>query len=321
MQQLLQSEVIMLGSIFICVTLLVVAVAMMFQRDPAARRMKVFAQSSNDSNAVVSADAPLFFDAEMPKFLRIVEPLQRRLVKSDPKQVSEARQRLIEAGYYRRNAVEIYYAIRIMLGIASAGFAALYLFIVPLAMDSNVMLLSVVGGAAFGYYFPALALTAKIDGRRRKFKLGMPDALDMMLVGVEAGLSLAASMKHIVSEFAQAHPIVSEQFQIVSLEFQAGRSRAEALQNLATRMQLPETRMLASMIVQSETLGTSMAQTLQVMADELRMQRMLDAEKRAAELPVKMAIPLVLFFFPALMAVALVPAMINSLTFFAGINS
>ena len=136
-----------------------------------------------------------------------------------------------------------------------------------------------------------------------------------------ANMSLNASMKHVVKELALSHPIIAEQFQIVTLEFQAGRSRSEALTALSKRMDIPVTRTLASMIVQSESLGTSLSQTLQVMAQELRTQRMLDAEKRAAELPVKMSVPLVLFIFPALMAVAMVPAVLSTLTFFAELSN
>jgi tight adherence protein C len=178
----------------------------------------------------------------------------------------------------------------------------------------------VLGLIAFGFYAPILVVQSRIDRRREKFRLGMPDALDMMLVGVEAGLSLNASIKHIVKEFSTVHPVVSEQFQILTLEFQAGRSRADAMNGLARRMKLPMTKTLASMIVQAETLGVSMAQTLQVLAQEMRTQRMLDAEKQAAELPVKMTIPLVLCIFPSLMAVAMVPAMIGILNFFAGLK-
>src|SRR5262249_37238373 len=156
----------------------------------------------------------------------------------------------------------------------------------PVQLDMQMKMLLVLGLVAFGFYAPVLIVQSRIDRRRESFRMGMPDALDMMLVGVEAGLSLNAAIKHIVKEFASVHPVVSEQFQTLTLEFQAGRSRSDAMNGLARRMKLPMTKTLASMIVQAETLGVSMAQTLQVLAQEMRTQRMLEAEKRAAELPV-----------------------------------
>lgn len=317
MTSLLESELVTLTLVFGSILLLGIGIIGVLNRDAAAGRMKDIKMGAEPKSSKSNASLSLMYEDDRPKALRLLEPLQRKLTQSDPKQVTAARQRLIEAGYYRRSAVEIYFTSRLVLGVGFALASIVYLFILSPGSAGLTKLFWVVGAAAAGYYLPALFVSMRINQRQEAFRLGMPDALDMMLVGVEAGLSLSASMKHIVKEFAEAHPIISEQFQIVSLEFQAGRSRAEALTGLASRMNLPVTRTLASMIVQAESLGTSMSQTLRVMAQELRTQRMLDAEKRAAELPVKMSLPLVLCIFPALMAVALVPAMLSTLSFFA----
>ena len=322
MTNILANETLILIVTFAAILTMGFAVVSVLRRDAGAARIQSVSRGTRSKPVDDNADQiSLVYDDVRPAILKMIEPLQRKLAQSDPKQVTAARARLIEAGYYRKTAVETYFASRIILGIGFAVAVAAYLLISPPSVSQTMKLFAVVAAAALGYYLPALFVTARIDGRRRAFKLGMPDALDMMLVGVEAGLSLNASMKHIVKEFATAHPIISEQFQIVTLEFQAGRSRAEALTSLSKRMNIPVTRTLASMIVQSEQLGTSMGRTLNVMAQELRMQRMLDAEKRAAELPVKMSVPLVLFIFPALMAVALVPAMINILNFFGELSN
>lgn len=314
MTDLLQNELVVLVLVFGSILMLGIGIVGILKRDAAASRMQ---NVRMETKPAAGSPLSLLYEDDRPKALRMIEPLQRKLTQSDPKQVTAARQRLIEAGLYRRSAVETYFTARLVLGVGLALAAIVYLFWLSPGMAGLTKLFWVVAATALGYYLPALLVTIRINQRQEAFKLGMPDALDMMLVGVEAGLSLSASMKHIVKEFAHAHPIISEQFQIVTLEFQAGRSRSEALTGLANRMNLPVTRTLASMIVQAESLGTSMSQTLRVMAQELRTQRMLDAEKRAAELPVKMSVPLVLCIFPALMAVALVPAMLSTLSFFA----
>jgi tight adherence protein C len=297
-----------------------VGVAGLFTRSNGERRMQSVRHADSQNVAEVSPTLSLFYEDDRSDALRLLEPLQKLLAQSDPNQVTAARQRLLEAGFYRPSIVETYFTARVILGIALPALCAVIVFTLIPGWSFLTKLFVILASAALGYYLPAVFVSLRIVDRQKKFKLGMPDALDMMLVGVEAGLSLSAALKYVVREFAHVHPVVAEQFQIVSLEFQAGRSRSEALNALSKRMNIPVTRMLASMITQSEQLGTSMAQTLQVMAQELRMQRMLDAEKVASELPVKMSVPLVLFIFPALMAIALVPAILGILSFFSELN-
>lgn len=317
MDQLLANQTVIISSIIFAIALAAYGVYELLGRDPAARRFR----GATGAGAAQGESVSLTYSDHRSKALRLVEPFQKAIAQSDPKQVSVARGRLIEAGFYRPSAVEVFFSLRVVLGIGGAVGAGLYQYFLLPSLSGNGALFMVVAAAALGYYLPSLVVSSRISERRRAFKLGMPDALDMLLVGVEAGLSMPASMQHIIDEFSDTHPIIAEQFQIVTLEFRAGKSRGDALAGLAKRMKLQETRTLASMIEQAETLGASLAQTLRVMADELRTQRMLEAEKAAAELPVKMAVPLVCCIFPALMAVALVPAMITTLNFFADIGS
>jgi tight adherence protein C len=322
METLLANPIAISSLVFLTFILAGLGIAGLITRgDHAVSRMREIGRAGTVATEADDAQAfSLTYEDSRPAALRMLEPLQKKLAQSDPKQVSAARQRLVEAGYYRPSAVETYFTLRVILGLALPLVAIIATFTLYASWPMLQKLLAILGASAAGYYLPAMAVSARITDRQNKFKLGMPDALDMMLIGVEAGLSLSASMKHVVKEFAHVHPIVAEQFQIVSLEFQAGRSRTEALNGLARRMNIPVTRTLATMIAQSEQLGTSMSQTLQVMAQELRMQRMLDAEKTASELPVKMSVPLVLCIFPALMAIALVPAILGVLSFFKGLG-
>ena len=317
MLELLSSE----GAILTCVFLSVALVAYLgisrLQSDPAERRFKQV--SKEQANSQAEAKSIVYAEFESP-MLKLLEPLQKAIAQSDPRQVGIARKRLIEAGFYRSEAVDIYFTSRLLLGIGLAIGAGIFaFFFAPKWSDLHRMFV-ILGAASFGYYFPMLYVHSRLEERKKAFRLGMPDALDMMLVGIEGGLSLQAAMRHVCERFADTHPIVAEQFQTVTMEFRAGRSRGDALRALADRMDVPETQTLASMIIQSEALGTSLSQTLRVIADEMRMTRMLRAEKLAAELPVKMSVPLVTCIFPATMAVALVPALLGTLTFFGSIT-
>ena len=315
MTELLANEYLVLGCIFAAVVLAVIGVAGALQPDRASHRFKGRMGTGQADDGRVS----LVYQEKRSAFLTLIEPFQKAIAQSDPAQVSAARKRLIEAGYYRPRALEPYFTLRVVIGILLPVAAALFLYFASPGIRGLQGIFVVVLAAAVGYYFPPFMITSRIGERRKAFRLGLPDALDMLLVGVEAGLSLPAALEHVVKQFADTHPLVSEQFQVVLLEFRAGKSRADALHRLSTRMNMPETRTLASMVVQAESLGTSMAQTLRVMADELRIKRMLEAEKKASELPVKMAVPLVCLIFPSLMAVALVPALLAVFSVFGNL--
>jgi len=302
-------ETVILFSVFAAVVLTVVGAFGLAQRDPALKRIASATRQSPTTGSV-------FYQKKSTRLLDMLEPIQKQLAQGDAKQVGLVKSRLVQAGYYQPSSVEIYYTIRVVLAVGLAAVAAFsVLFLLPV-VGANSALLLIIGGAAIGYYAPALVLSLRISDRQRAFRLGMPDAMDMILVGVEAGLSLPASITHLCDEVADAHPIIAEQFHIITLEFQAGRSRPDALASLAKRMNVQEARTFATMISQSETLGTSLATTLRVLADEMRRDRMLKAETRAAELPVKMAIPLVLCIFPALFSVIMSPLVIRLLRTF-----
>lgn len=310
------TETLVLAAVFITVVFGVVGASGLLRRDPALRRI-----SGAGAPASGEASGSIFYEQKNSKFLDLLAPIQKQFAQSDAKQVGVVKARLIQAGYYNPSSVEYYYSIRVALALALAGAAILaLLFALPAAGANNALIL-VLGGAAIGYYAPALFLALKVKNRQTAFRNGMPDAMDMILVGVEAGLSLPASIQHLCEEFGDAHPVIAEQFRIVTLEFQAGKSRSDALASLAKRMDVAEARVFSTMIAQAETLGTSLATTLRVLADEMRRDRMLTAERKAAELPVRMAVPLVMLIFPALFSVIMTPLAIRIFRALAGVVS
>jgi len=220
------------------------------------------------------------------------------------------RAKLVQGGFYADHAVETFFAIRVVtaLGFGLLGIAAVFFLRTPGALTSLLVILSAV---ALGLFLPNFLLRQRIAARRQAMRFGLPDAVDLMVVCMEAGGTLSSAMQRVESEFRDLHPVISEQLGIVLAEIRAGSSRSDALTRLADRAGSEEISALVTMLVQSEALGASVALTLRVFAEQTRQSRYLDAERRAAELPVKLAIPLVLFIFPALMTVIFTPLIIR----------
>jgi tight adherence protein C len=222
------------------------------------------------------------------------------------------RMTLVQAGFYADHAVEGFFAIRV---VTALGFGLLALLGVLLLHSPSAAIgyVVVLGALGVGLYLPNLLLRHRIATRRRALRIGLPDAVDLMVVCLEAGGTLSSAMQRVASEFRELHPVISEHLGIVLGEMQAGSSRADALGRLADRAGAEEISALVTMLVQSDALGASVAQTMRVFAEQSRAARYLDAERRASELPVKIAFPLVLFIFPALMTVIFTPLIIRIL--------
>lgn len=166
------------------------------------------------------------------------------------------------------------------------------------------------GAAAAGLYIPALFIQAKADRRQREIINAFPDALDLMLVCVEAGLGLEAAFDRVGMEMTTSHPLLAEQFGAVVLELRAGRSREDALRRMAERAGADEIRAFATLLIQSTKLGSSVAQTLRVYASEMRERRRMRAEEKAHRLPVLLSVPLVACMLPVMVGVLMLPATI-----------
>jgi tight adherence protein C len=165
--------------------------------------------------------------------------------------------------------------------------------------------------ALVGLYLPNLILSAKADRRKQQLVNAFPDALDLMLVCVEAGLGLEAAFSKVGSEMTRSHPLMAKMLATLVLELRAGRSREDALRRMAERVQVDEIRAFATLLIQSSKLGSSIGQTLRVYATEMREQRRMRAEEKAHRLPVLLSIPLVAFLLPVMIGVLMLPAMIR----------
>lgn len=241
----------------------------------------------------------------------IIARYAMRLMNSDKEAQTKYSQRMIQAGYYEKSAIGVYYAWRIMLALAlPSGFLMISPLVLP-NVQITTLLWSALTLSLVGFLLPHLFVVRRIFLRQRAVREGFPDALDLLLVCVEAGLGLDAAINRVGAEIATAHPILSEQFELTALELRAGKSRADALRTLSDRVGIIELAAFVTLLNQSDALGTSIAEALRVHADEMRVNRMLRAEEKAHKLPVKLSIPLVFMVLPALMIVILAPAVID----------
>lgn len=226
----------------------------------------------------------------------------------DPTQVSALRAKLARAGFTGREAVAYYLGARsILLVIATVAT----LMLVPMALTRTggvgVLLIAAffAGAAILG---PDQVLRSRQTAREREYRDGFPDLLDLLVASVQAGLSLDAAVSRITEELVSRYPNLAEQLHQMTLEFRAGQARRDAWSRLADRLGIDEARAFATMLRQAEEMGTSLGETLSVFSDDMRQKRMLRAEEKALALPAKMMIPLILFIFPCLIGVLMLPA-------------
>jgi len=231
-----------------------------------------------------------------------LDPLSKALPLS-PAEVSKARGWLIQAGYRDARHVSMYVGSRILFALL--GF---FIVIAISGFDSLSLLIGVTG---LGFMLPRFILKRMITERQHRIKVGLPDALDLTVICVEAGLALDQAMMRVGEDLRHAHPELSNEFHLVNLEMRAGKPRVEALQNLAARTGADDIRQLVATLVQTDRFGTSVAQALRVHSDSLRTERRQRAEEQAAKTSIKMIIPLVLFILPSILIVTLGPAIIQ----------
>ncbi len=204
------------------------------------------------------------------------------------------RRKLIQAGIYASDAPRTLVAARLVLLIIGSGTASL----VALAMSTD-MFMTVAFGGIIGYFAPMFWLRTKIKANHKALERGLPDGLDLMVVCVEAGLTVDAAMQRVGDELALAHPVFARELSICHMETQIGLPRSQALRNLGDRTGFAPLQGLTAMLVQADRFGTSIAMALRVQAESLRAKRQHRAEEAAAKASVKLTFPLVLFIFPA----------------------
>lgn len=220
---------------------------------------------------------------------------------------SALRRGLGHAGIYAPSAPRVIIGFKVIL-LAVGGIGG---YAAGTALHNPMLGVSL--GALLGYLAPTLWLKAQVRDNQRALNLGLPDALDLLVVCVEAGLTVDAALQRVGQELTLAHPRLSRELAIAHMETRVGLSRADALRNLGSRTSNSELQGLASMLVQAERFGTSIAQALRIHAESMRVKRQHEAEERAAKASVKLSFPLVLFIFPATFIVLAGPTVLQLL--------
>jgi tight adherence protein C len=243
---------------------------------------------------------------EGPRFVVIKEAVKTLGSKMpvSPSEMGKVRLRLVQAGFRGSEAMPFFYGIR--MGLAIVVFLVLS---TPILFKPSVNL--GLAGALLGYVLPGMVLARLAKRRQKKIQLALADALDLLVVSVEAGLGLDQALLRVSDELALAYPDLSEELKLVNIELRAGRARTEALRNLADRTGLEDISSLTTMLIQTDKFGTSVAQSLRVHCETLRTKRRQRAEEAAAKTGVKMVFPLVFCVFPAVWVVTIGPAAIK----------
>ncbi len=225
--------------------------------------------------------------------------------------VTEADPRLVMAGFRLPDAVSALRAAKIIMILALEAliyFTGFY--------QNNPVVLTLVAAAA-GFILPDMWISRRIKARQQTLRLSLPDALDLLVICMEAGLGLDQALLYVGQELRLAHPELCEEFDMVNAEMHVGKTRIDALRSLATRTGVEDLQALVATLVQTDRFGTSVAQSLRIHSDDLRVKRRQRAEEMAAKTTVKMVFPLVLFIFPALFVVILGPAVITMMQTFS----
>jgi tight adherence protein C len=218
---------------------------------------------------------------------------------------TNAARQLTLAGYRQSYHVEIFYALRLLLSAVTAVLISLF-------VHENVVFWFI-AGTVFAYYAPDLVVSRLIRKRRERVRMGLPDALDLLAICMEAGLGLDQALMRVGAELASTHPDLSDEFNLISLEQRAGTPRIEAWRHMAERTKLETITAFVSMLVQTDKFGTPISKALAAFSDSLRTQRRQKVEELAAKTTIKMVFPLVFFIFPSMFIVLLAPAFISIL--------
>jgi tight adherence protein C len=280
------------------------------ERREVRRRLTGGSTASFDDEGIVAGAGLRVHDAR-GAWIALVGAIEKAGVPLVDTKDATLRSRLVSAGYTQEHAPRVYSLVRLItvIGFPVAAIGLMW----SSGSSPSVTKIYLVGmiAALLGLYLPSVWLRAKADRRQRDIINGFPDALDLMLVCVEAGLGLEAAFSRVGMEMTRSHPLLAEQLGSVVLELRAGRSQEDALRRMADRAGTDEIRAFTTLLIQSNKLGSSIAQTLRTYASEMRERRRMRAEEKAHRLPVLLSVPLVCCMLPVMIGVLMLPAVIR----------
>ncbi|MGQ7829476.1 type II secretion system F family protein [Altererythrobacter sp. Z27] len=290
----------------------IVAAVVLFISSATSRRMRVSRElAALGGEGGATSSETLTRQRTEGAWARIVNRVESAGLNLSDTAETEITKQLRAAGFISPSAPRIYTLVRlIMLFVLPGLFVGLSL----LKAEPPSLLTLYLGAmtlAALGIYLPNIFIRAKAEGRRKEILNGFPDCLDLMLVCIEAGLGLEATLDRVGREMANTHPLISQMLSETTLLMRAGASREDSLRKLGENASVDEIRSFATLLIQSDKLGTSLSTTLRVYSAEMRESRRLRAEEKAHRLPVLLSIPLVAFMLPTMIGVIILPAVVS----------
>ena len=242
---------------------------------------------------------------------RMAAPVARLATPEADEEITRFRAKFMNAGIRSRSAPMYFFALKVVLALSLPLLTWLGVQFGTLRMEGQTVMFLVVSAAGLGYYLPNMVLGSMAARRQRDLFEAFPDAIDLMVVCIEAGLSLDMALQRAAQEIGLRSPALADELQLVGIELRIGSTRERALRNLAARTGVDEISMFVSMILQADRFGTSVADSMRVHAEDSRTRRQYRAEEAASKVPTKLLFPLLLTIFPAIMLVLVGPAVIG----------
>jgi tight adherence protein C len=298
-------------STFVCTAFAVMAVYWLMFRPASATavRLRELDDQSGAGTAIFE-DSPVMKLAE-----RITAPIDR-LVPPSAADAKKLQKKLMMAGYRSAHATSIYRVLQLVSMFALPGaILLLWIYLARPMMEASIAILF---AFAAGFLLPKFILNRLVASRQLRITWGLADALDLMVITMEAGLGLNAAMLKVCEELKDVHPDISKEFEIANLEIRVGRERSEALRNLAERTGVEDLNSLVGMLIQADRFGTSIARAVRVYSDSLRTKRRQRAEQAAQKAAFKLLLPLGALLFPTMFIIILGPAMLNIMDMLSG---
>jgi tight adherence protein C len=292
----------------------VLALAMPFlQRDHRAARLRTISRAREDmSRQQAKQREARTARWRTKKSINLLQVLVERLSLEKMIAPKGLKQKLVQAGYRQPYAAKVYVGLRFLMAVGAAVGAFAYMtLVIPGQLEPFQRLIVQFGAPLVGFYLPHLLVVNQATKRRKEMQLVFPDALDLLVICSEAGLSIEAAFQRVTNEMEEVSPILAEEFGLTSAELAFLGDRRRAYVNLSERSGVPAAKSLAVTLLQSEKYGTSVRQALRVLAQENRTERLMTAERKAAALPAKLTVPMIVFFLPVLMMVIMGPAIIK----------
>ncbi len=243
---------------------------------------------------------------KLNKYSQFLEP-------QDEKELSDIRMKLLQAGYRSKDAVQMYFFAQMALGVLLLGVGIVYFLMFVNGPDATLQqkMMYILGPGAMGYLGPKYWINKRVEKRKEEIQSGFPDALDMMLVCVDAGQSMDQSIVRISKELRASYPALADEFEIISHEMKAGKDKTQVLNDMSERCGVQDVSSFVTVLNQAQTFGTSISDALRVYAGEMRDKRVMRAEEKANQLPTKMTLTTMMLTVPPLLIILVGPSAVG----------